>query len=581
MKDRLFLLALLTLSLSCRADVLVSYNTIHHPVLAEAGMVVSQNAIATQVGKDILQQGGNAVDASVAVGFALAVTLPRAGNIGGSGFSLVYDQKDASVAAYDFRSAAPAELNLDELTDGEGKVNTEGFRQGPTSAAVPGTVSGLHKMWSESGSLPWSVLLQPAINLARDGFHINPDLAKALKKAAPRLKNHQASMAQFMPADTELQPGTLWQQADLAWSLQQIAEGGADAFYQGTVAQRLVAAAKNDGAYISLTDLKQYKTRKSNAVATSYRGFSVQTMPPSSAGGITLLQMLNMLSQFELREHPQGSAKSIHLLAEVMKRAAANRRTHVGDPGYADVPVTEYIALSTAKKMAASINKSVATPVSDIKPINLSAVESSAHRTKLQQTATESIDTTHYSVVDQWGNAVAVTYTLGSSFGSGYVAPGTGILLDDQMKNFYWNQPAHPNRYEPGKRMISTMTPTMVFNEDQELVLVTGTPGGGRIINVILQIIVNVVDYDMNIAAATQAPRVHQGWRSAPLALESWISRDTVMRLEAMGHEIDLQPTMGSTQSIRVHPTYQAGAADTRRPNASAAGLLFSDLVTQ
>ncbi len=578
MKARLFLFTLLALSLSCRADVLVSYTTIHHPVLAEAGMVVSQNTIATQVGRDILQKGGNAVDASVAVGFALAVTLPRAGNIGGSGFSLVYDQEDASVAAYDFRSAAPAELNLNELTSADGKVNTTGFRKGPTSAAVPGTVSGLYKMWSESGSLPWPELLQPAIKLARDGFHINPDLARAIKKAAPRLKDHKASVAQFMPGDTELKSGNLWQQADLAWSLQQIADGGADAFYQGAVAERLASAVESDGGYISLDDLKQYKTRKSNSVATNYRGFSVQTMPPSSAGGITLLQMLNMLSQFEMSKHPQGSAKSIHLLAEVMKRAAANRRTHVGDPGFVDVPISDYIALSTAKKMAASIDKSAATHVSEIKPINLTSEATSVLRVKLKKTATESIDTTHYSVVDQWGNAVAVTYTLGSSFGSGYVAPATGILLDDQMKNFYWNQPEHPNRYEPGKRMISTMTPTMVFNEDRDLVLVTGTPGGGRIINVILQIIVNVIDYDMNIAAATQAPRVHQGWRSAPLALESWISSDTVKRLEAMGHEIDLQPTMGSTQSIRVHPTYQAGAADTRRPNASAVGLLFSDL---
>ncbi|MEM1145403.1 MAG: gamma-glutamyltransferase, partial [Pseudomonadota bacterium] len=562
----------------CRADVLVNYDSIHHPVLAEAGMVVSQNSTATRVGLDILQMGGNAVDASVAMGFALAVTLPRAGNIGGSGFALVYEREDQGLNAYDFRSAAPSEVNRDQLLDDEGKVDTQGFRQGPSSAAVPGTVSGLYTIWRESGSLPWKALVEPAIRLAEEGFVVTQDLSRALNTAASRLGPYEASVEQFTAENGSLEPGVLWRQPDLAWSLQQIAADGADAFYRGTIAARLVAAMEKDGGYIRAEDLKNYKTRKSPTVGTNYRGYSVQTMPPSSAGGITLLQMLNMLSQFEMTEYAQGSAKSLHLLAEVMKRAAANRRTHIGDPTFVDVPIAQYIDMATAKEMAAGIDRGVATPVTAIKPLKLSSSESSTLREKLGEAAPESIDTTHYSVVDQWGNAVAVTYTLGSSFGSGYVAPGTGILLDDQMKNFYWNQVDHPNRYQPGKRMISTMTPTMVFDEDGNLVLVTGTPGGGRIINVILQIIVNVIDYNLNIAAATQAPRIHQGWRTAPLALESWISRDTVTRLEAMGHEIDIQPTMGSTQSIRLHPEYQAGSADSRRPNASAAGLFFSDL---
>ena len=535
-------------------------------------MVVSQNEMATRVGVDILRQGGNAVDASVAVGFALAVTLPRAGNLGGGGFSLVYRADTGDTKAYDYRSAAPSGLPLDSLTNAAGRVDTSGFQQGPSGAAVPGTLAGLHAIWRQSGALPWPQLLAPAISLARDGVRVTDDLAHALKVGAERFAPYTASRKKYAPEDLSLQAGDVWRQPHLAWSLEQIAQQGPDAFYRGEIAKRIVAAMEDDGGYLRATDLSGYRVRIREPVSTDYRGYLVVSMPPASSGGVTLVQMLNMLSHFDLAGYARGSAKSIHLLAEVMKRAAANRRSHVGDPDYGAVPIADYTAMATAKAMASGIRPEAATPVADIRPVKLPAARLQEHIDP-RAISSEGIDTTHFSIVDQWGNAVATTYTLGSSFGSGYVVPDTGILLDDQMKNFYWNQLGHLNRYEPGKRMISTMTPTMLFDRDHSLMLVTGTPGGGRIINIVLQIIVNTVDYGMNIAEASQAPRIHQGWRSATLGIELGISMDTVRLLESMGHEVAVQRTMGSTQSIRVHSGYLAGAADTRRPGARALGL--------
>ena len=547
------------------ADTLVRYDNIHHPVMADAGMVVTQNAVASDIGVRILEQGGNAADASVAVGFALAVTLPRAGNIGGSGYSLVYDAGSSEVTAFDFRSAAPGGIDIAALTDNSGKVDTGRFRMGPGSPAVPGTVAGLHMLWKKHGSLEWRQLIAPSIRLAEKGIVVTDDLAYALTGAAPRLEQFPSSKDVYLPHGQAPVAGSLFRQPDLARSLRLIQTEGPGALYRGAIAKQIVSALKKEGGYIKAGDLEGYRVRQREPVNTHYRGYQVVTIPPSSSGGITLLQMLNILSHFDLASHPQGSAASIHLLAEAMKRAAANRRTYVGDPDFVRVPIRAYTSMAVAKELAAQIPMSRATPVAEITAANLR-----------YQPEPESRDTTHFSVVDRWGNGVSTTYTLGSSFGSGYVVPGTGILLDDQMKNFYWNSGGHPNRYEPGKRMISTMTPTLLLDANRRLSLVTGTPGGGRIVNVILQIIINVVDYDMNIAAATQAPRIHQGWRSGVLAVEKLMSPDTVARLKSLGHEVEWQQTMGSTQSIAVHANHLAGAADTRRPGADAAGQLHA-----
>ncbi len=563
-KRRIFDLVLLLVCFNfsnSAADVLVNYDTIHHPVLANGGMVVSQSEIASRVGSSILSKGGNAADANVAVGFALAVTLPRAGNIGGSGFSLVHTALTHKTTAYDFRSAGPINFNRQDFTDDTGNIDTDKLRFGPHAAGVPGTVAGLHKIWEAHGSLSWGELLDPAITLAEDGIEITGDLAYAIGEGAEVFRLFPSSRAVYLPADHLPTAGSNWRQPDLAWSLREIQKHGAEAFYTGRIAEKLVAAMQSDGGLISHKDLENYDVKERRIISTSYRGYTVMTMPPASSGGVTLLQMLNVLGHFDLKRLHQGSAASVHIMAEVMKRSAANRRQHIGDPDFVDVPLDQYLDKSMAKKSATGITVGKATHVDDIRPVDLGPPERFQSR-----------DTTHYSIVDQWGNAVSTSYTLGYSFGSGYVVPNTGILLDNQIRNFYLNSPGHANRFEPGKRMISTMTPTMVFDRDGNLVLVTGTPGGGRIINVVLQIIVNMIDYGMNVAAATQAPRFNQSWRTNALALESGINNDTARILQSWGHEISRNRTMGSTQSIAIHDGYFAGAADTRRPGALAIG---------
>ncbi len=539
------------------ADVLVRYDAIHHPAVANAGMVVSQNALATRIGQQVLLEGGNAVDAAVAVGFALAVTLPRAGNIGGSGFMLVHLAERGEQIALDFRSAMPADFDLDAFRGADGRLDSERLKYGATAAAVPGTVAGLHEAWRRFGSKPWAELLAPAVALARDGIRVTHDLAFALATQAPVFRTMPGSAAIYLDGNSDAHAyGSTWRQTDLAWSLAQIQQHGAEAFYQGAVGERLVAAVRRDGGYISRDDLRYYQVRARTPLRRGYRGREVVTMPPVSGGGVTLLQMLGMLERFDVAANPHGSAASLHLLAEVMKQGAANRRFGIGDPDYSDLPVDEMLSDAVIAAMAARIDLEQARPVSDVAPMN-----------------PPPRNTTHYSVADQWGNAVSTTYTLGYSFGSGYVAEGTGILLDNQMRNFTHDDPAHANAPAPGKRMMSTMTPTIVLDAQGRAVLVTGTPGGSRIINVLLQMIVNVIDYGLSVAEATYTPRIHQPWRAPELAVEQGVSADTLSLLRAHGHVLVQQDTMGSTQSISLRDGRYFGAADSRRPGALAAGV--------
>jgi len=409
--------------------------------------------------------------------------------------------------------------------------------------------------------MPWSQLLQPAYNLASQGIRVTRDLEYALSDGVSALSRYPASKSIYLKNDTEsYKAGDLLIQKNLAWSINQIQEHGADAFYQGEVGQRIVKAVQAGGGLISMKDLAAYKVKPRRPVLTAYRGHAVISMAPVSAGGLTLLQMLNVLSNFDLSKYEQGSAKSLHLLAEVMKRAAANRRTYLGDPDFVDIPIEGYLSKQLARHMAEDINLRKATKVKHIDPQPPGKYESR--------------ETTHFSVIDQSGNAVSNTYTLGYSFGSGFVAGETGILLDNQMRNFsYRYGKDHPNAVRPGKRMLSTMTPTMVFDDKGKIMLVTGTPGGSRIINVILQILVNVIDYDLNIAEATHRPRIHQGWRSQTLGVENGLSTDTIQSLTEMGHKIKVQQTMGSTQSIMWKNGLFYGSADPRRPDALALGL--------
>ena len=539
---------------------IIRYDSIHHPVTARSAMVVSQNELASSIGAQILEQGGNAVDAAVAVGFALAVTLPRAGNIGGSGFMLIHRGETGDTVALDFRSAAPMQARLEDYLDANGVISYQDMTFGPKAAAIPGTVAGLEAAWQRYGSMPWPELLAPAHELATECIVVTEELAYALSEAMSVMRVYPSSMAVYAQDGTDaFESGALFKQPDLAWSLQQIRNHGAAAFYQGELAQRLINGVQQAGGYFSQEDFDNYQVRERPVISTNYRGFEVVTMPPTSVGGPALLQMLNVLSEFKLSSYPQGSATSLHLLAEVMKRANANRRFGIGDPDFTELPMGGLLSRALARQLAEGIDLKQATPTSSISAIDPMPFQSR--------------DTTHYSIVDGEGNAVSTTYTLGFSFGSGYVVEGTGILLDNQIRNFYHNQPDHPNFMAPGKRVVSTMTPTMVFDEEGELFMVTGTPGGSRIHTSILQLIVNVIDYGMNIAEATHAPRIYQGWISPKLGMEKGISIDSQGLLEDMGHDIQLQQTMGSTQSIMIIDGILTGAADPRRPGASVAGI--------
>ena len=539
---------------------IIRYNSIHHPVKGRFGMVVSQNSIATSVGQDILARGGNAVDAAVAVGFALAVTLPRAGNLGGSGFMLAHMAGEQKTLAYDYRSVAPLTASVDVFTRADGKVDMDKLTFGPMAPGVPGTVAGMYMAWQQLGSMSWKDILQPAYTLADEGFSVGHDLAHVLNMASKVIHHYSPGSAYLKQDGEPWVAGDKLVQKDLAWSIAQVMEHGAAAFYEGELANRIVTAFEKAGGIMSREDLAAYQVKERMPVSTNYRGKQVISMPPVSGGGMTLIQMLNMLEDFDMSKYPQGSAKSLHLQAEVMKRAAANRRSLIGDPDFVEVSVDAYVSKDLARDMAKKINIRRAAKVKNIKAESLDRYESR--------------NTTHYSVMDMHGNAVSNTYTLGYSFGSGFVAEGTGILFDNQMRNFsYRPDNNHKNALAPGKRMLSTMTPTIVLDDQGKVLLVTGTPGGGRIINVILQILVNVIDYQMNIAEATHQPRIHQGWRNQDLGIETGMNPEAVKLLKGMGHRIDMQQTMGSTQSIMWQEGTFHGSADPRRPNALALGV--------
>jgi gamma-glutamyltranspeptidase/glutathione hydrolase len=547
---------------------IIRYDSIHHPAKGRYGMVVSQNSIATRVGQDILARGGNAVDATVAVGFALAVTLPRAGNLGGSGFMLAHMAEEKKTVALDYRSVAPLAASIEKFTDADGELNMDKLTFGPMAPAVPGTVAGMYEAWQQFGSMSWKDVLHPAYQLADEGFVIGHDLAYVLNMAYEVINHYSNGSAYIKQGGEPWVAGDKLVQKDLAWSIGQIMEHGAAAFYEGELAQRILDAFEKNGGLISRQDLADYEVRERPLVSTDYRGKQVYSMPPVSGGGITLIQMLNMLENFDLAKYPQGSVKSLHLQAEVMKRAAANRRSLIGDPDFVEVSIDAYISKDLAKKMAKKINPRRAAKVKNIKAESLDRYESR--------------NTTHYSIMDKDGNAVSNTYTLGYSFGSGFVAEGTGILFDNQMRNFsYRSDSNHKNALAPGKRMLSTMTPTIVLGEDGKVLLVTGTPGGSRIINTVLQVVVNVIDYQMNIAEATHKPRIHQGWRDQELGIETGMNPEVVKLLKGMGHKIKPQKTIGSTQSVMWRDGVFHGSADPRRPNALALGLDKPPLANQ
>jgi gamma-glutamyltranspeptidase/glutathione hydrolase len=542
---------------------LLEYPSIHSPVIGENGMVVSQNAVASRVGADILREGGNAVDAAVAMGFALAVTLPRAGNIGGDGFMLVHDAKSGEQVFFDFRSVAPAAARLELFVDAEGK-EAAAATAGYLAPSVPGTVAGLYLAHRKLGHLAWKRVLAPAIRLAEHGVALTPDEAFVFNWGRERLATSKAALAAYYKPDgSAYRAGEVMKQPDLAWTLRQVAARGADGFYKGPVAERFAADMQRHGGLITAADLAAYKAVERKPLRGTYRGLEVVTSPPASAGGATLLNMLNILEAFDLKSAGAGTAKTLHLMAETMKLGYADRYRYLGDTDFVTPPIAGFISKGYARERAALIDPLRAKP----------AVELGAG----DPWRFESPSTTHFSVADAAGNVVSTTYTLGADFGSGVMMAGTGILLNNQMNNFDHvgalrarseGKPLPLNAMQPGKRMLSTMMPTLVMKEGKPW-LVTGTPGGSTIIDTILQVVVNVVDFGLNVEEATHQPRIYQATTNV-LRVEPNFNGDTVGLLRAMGHEITSDETMGSAQSIVIENGRFLGGADPRRPGALA-----------
>ncbi|WP_130832392.1 gamma-glutamyltransferase [[Erwinia] mediterraneensis] len=539
-----------------------------HPVKEQHGMVSSVDALATRVGVDILKQGGNAVDAAVAVGFALAVTHPQAGNLGGGGFMLLRTAAGRTTTI-DFREMAPAGASRDMFLDKQGNADSKLSLTSHLASGTPGTVAGFALAVQKYGTLPLARLLEPAIRLARDGFVINDALANDLKTYGKEvLLSHPASKAIFFKADgTPYQKGERLVQKNLARSLQLIAEQGAAAFYQGKIADEIAAEMAAHGGLISKADLTAYRAVERQPVSGTYHGYELFSMPPPSSGGIHIVQILNILENFDLAKMGFGSADAIQVMAEAEKYAYADRSEYLGDPDFVKVPWQALTSKAYAKSLAQQIDLQQARPSSAIKPGNLAPYESN--------------QTTHFSVVDQRGNAVAVTYTLNTNFGSGIVAGNSGILMNNQMDDFS-AKPGTPNVYglvggdanaiQPAKRPLSSMSPTIVVKEGKAW-LVTGSPGGSRIITTVLQMVVNSIDFGMNVAEATNAPRFHHQWLPDQLRVEKGFSPDTLRLLESRGQHVQVEAAMGSTQSIMIAPDGTLyGASDPRSPGALTAG---------
>ncbi|MCH2272796.1 MAG: gamma-glutamyltransferase [SAR86 cluster bacterium] len=545
-------------------DSIFRYSDRVHPDIADSNMVVSQNQIATEVGYQILEQGGNAVDAATAIGFALAVTLPRAGNLGGGGFMLIYDSSTKKVSTIDYRSAAPKKAKSEMFLNKNGGV----IRYGYIVTAVPGTVAGLIKAHEEHGNLSLQEVIEPSIDLASKGFRVTYDLFQALNFGKVSLLEDTTSKTKFYDSGQNTLPtDSLLIQPDLAKTLRLISTKGKDGFYKGKTAELISQASKTNGGLITQKDLASYEAKERTAIRTSYRGYQVVTMPPTASGGLVLLQTLNILENFNLREQGHNSANAIHLLSESMKRGYADRTRYHGDPDYFPVPIDQLINKDYSKERALSIDLNSVTPSSEIFPGKIIVVD-------------ESPDTTHFSVIDSEGNAVSNTYTLGSSFGSGVTVPGGGFLLNNQMRNFSHSygkserislSTSPANRLQPGKRMISTQTPTIVFDPQGNLFMILGSPGGGRIPNIVAQVISNVIDHDMGYAEAVMAPRINQRL-GGKLELETGFSRDTIQLLTLKGHKPTSAPSMGSVQAIFIDKPFIYGVADTRRPGAAAKG---------
>jgi gamma-glutamyltranspeptidase / glutathione hydrolase len=539
-----------------------------HSIPAEHGMVVAQEKTAAHIGTEILRRGGNAIDAAVATGFALAVTYPRAGNIGGGGFMVIHSAERHEDVAIDYRETAPAATTPGIFLGPDGKPDNAKSRDSALGIGIPGTPSGLALALKKYGSGKFTLadLIQPAIDLARHGVVIADDSADTLPDWHRRLARWPSSAKIFSrPDGTPLREGDTLVQADLADTLEAIAAQGPRGFYEGPVAEKLARAIRDAGGIMTTDDLKAYQPVIRAPVRGTYRGYDIVSMPLPSSGGVGLVEALNILEGFPLADMKQGSVASLHVLIEAMKRAYADRAHYLGDPAFVSAPVATLIMKDYAAKQRASIDLDHATPWVD-------AVSAAPPR--------EGSNTTHFSVVDSFGNAVSNTYTLNFSYGVGLTAEGTGVLLNNELDDFT-AAPGAANAYGlvgfdanlpgPGKRPLSSMSPTIVL-KDGKPVLVTGSPGGSRIISTVLQVIVNVLDYHMDVAAAVAAPRLHHQWLPDEVRIERGFAETTLDALRAKGHRIVEPMGQTSANSIAVTPNGLLGAPDPRTRGSEAAG---------
>ncbi len=551
------------------ANALVSYEYAHHPVISRGGIVSAEDSIGAQVGRNILAKGGNAVDAAVAMGFALAVTHPDAGNLGGGGFMLVYLAESQETIAIDFREVAPVAATRDMYLDAKGDVDNQRAQYSHLSAGVPGTVMGLLDALETYGTMDRKSVMAPAIKLASDGFEVSFGLEDALERHTEQLSVDPSSEAYFLG----LEQGDIWKQKDLAQTLKRISRKGSDGFYKGKTADLIIAEMTSGNGLMTYEDLASYDVVKRQAVSGPYKNYNIHAMSPPSSGGVHIVQMLNILSGYDLQADGHNSAAYLHKLIESMRRAYADRSKYLGDPDFFNVPVSDLTDPDYADRLRADINLSKATRSSDVLPGAVLYPEPK--------------NTTHYSVIDKDGNAVSVTYTLNFSFGSGYSVDGAGFLLNNEMDDFS-AKPGSPNGYgliggeankiEPRKRPLSSMTP-LIVTQDGKAVLVTGSPGGSTIITSVLQVVLNVIEWDMNLSEATHRPRIHHQWLPDRVTIEPGLSRDTLDRLSDMGHVFTRDEkggyattTLGRVNSVGQSDTIFYGAADPRGPKSGAFG---------
>ncbi|GAB2796855.1 gamma-glutamyltransferase [Halomonas shantousis] len=559
--------ALSTVSLSVSAQEAILEGERFHPEQGRHGMVVTSHYLASRIARDVMAKGGNAVDGAVVAGFVLAVVQPRSGNIGGGGFMLISDEKSDEVIAIDYREKAPSGAYETMFQDEQGNAVSELSRYTHNASGVPGTVAGLALALEKYGTLTLAEALAPAIRLAEEGFVVPPRFAEGLREAQGRLQKWDSTRQVFFKEDgSAYEVGDVFRQPDLAATLRRIAEHGPREFYEGETADLIVAEMQKHGGLMTREDLADYQPAIRQPSHGTYRGYDVYAMSPPSSGGVHIVQMLNILEGYDIKAMGFNSARTIHVMAEAMKRAYADRSQYLGDTDFVDVPLEGLTSKAYADELRAQIDLNRATPSTEIAPGNPLPYESN--------------ETTHFSVADDKGLAVSNTYTINFSYGSGIVVDGAGFLLNNEMDDFS-AKPGVPNAYgliggdanriAPEKRMLSSMTPTIVKRNGRNF-LVTGSPGGSRIITTTLQVVMNAIDHDMNIQTAVSVPRIHHQWLPDEIRVEQGISPDTVSLLEAMGHTVTRQDAMGAAQSIMVRDAMFYGGSDPRRATSSAIG---------